>query len=45
MAFAFLAQCCECNKFVDFLKLFEVIDINELLHLVFGFMVDELERF
>jgi hypothetical protein len=35
--------------FVGFLKLFRVLDMDELsnepLHVVFGFMVDELEGF
>jgi hypothetical protein len=38
--------------FADFLKLFEVLDIdgnfpvsNEPLHVVFGFMIDELKGF
>jgi hypothetical protein len=37
----------ECNKFVDFLKLFEAVDIDGSFPLdaPFGLMIDELEGF
>jgi hypothetical protein len=38
---SFWIGCCECNKFVDFLKLFQNVDMDGSL----GFMVDELEGF
>jgi hypothetical protein len=48
----FLARCYEYNTFVDFLKLFEVVDMDgsfltrcSIIHVVFNFKVDELEGF